>query len=65
MSGIRLLVVAAGLLAIAIFSVQNAAPAALTFFLWTSIQVPVGVLLTGLLAAGLLFSTLLFPLGRE
>lgn len=46
---------------IAIFSVQNAAPVALKFLLFESIQMPLGVLLA-LIASLSLLVTLLLPL---
>ncbi|KGF71756.1 hypothetical protein DO97_15890 [Neosynechococcus sphagnicola sy1] len=59
--------VAAGLFAlwmaaIAILAVQNATPASLQFFVWQSIQIPIGVILAFSLAMGLLGGSLLIAL---
>ncbi|MEG5056680.1 LapA family protein [Microcoleus sp. A2-C5] len=48
--------------AIAIISVQNAAPVALSFILFKSIQIPVGLVLAISISAGLLGGALLQPL---
>ncbi len=55
------LIISTSLFLIAVLSVQNAAPAVLSFFLWQSIAIPVGVLLTLSLCVGLMLSTILFP----
>jgi len=48
--------------AIAIISVQNAAPVALSFILFKSIQIPVGLVLAISISAGLIGGALLQPL---
>ena len=48
--------------AIGIISVQNAAPVALNFIFFQSIQMPVGVVLAMSLSAGLIRGALLQPL---
>ena len=48
--------------AIGIISVQNAAPVALSFILFKSIQMPVGVVLAMSISAGLIGGALLQPL---
>ncbi|MEG4318643.1 MULTISPECIES: LapA family protein [unclassified Microcoleus] len=48
--------------AIGIISVQNAAPVALSFILFKSIQIPVGLVLAMSISAGLIGGALLQPL---
>lgn len=48
--------------AIAIISVQNAAPVALSFILFKSIQIPVGLVLAMSISTGLIGGALLQPL---
>ena len=48
--------------AIGIISVQNAAPVALNFIFFKSIQVPVGLLLAMSISVGLIVAALLQPL---
>lgn len=48
--------------AIGILSVQNAAPVALNFIFFKSIQMPVGVVLAMSISAGLIVAALLQPL---
>lgn len=49
-------------IAIAIISVQNAAPVALSFILFKSIQIPVGLVLAMSISAGLIAGAVLQPL---
>lgn len=48
------LILAVGMTAVAILSVQNATPVSLQFMIFESIQIPVGVVLTFSLAIGLI-----------
>ena len=61
MATLKLFLVSAALFLIAVLSVQNAAPATLKFLAWSSISIPVGVLLTLSLCIGLMLSTIIFP----
>ncbi|MEM9137469.1 MAG: lipopolysaccharide assembly protein LapA domain-containing protein [Cyanobacteria bacterium P01_F01_bin.42] len=61
MATLKVLAVALALFLTAVLSVQNAAPAALKFLFWRSIEMPVGVLLTLSLCVGLLSSLVIFP----
>lgn len=61
MATLKILLVSASLFLTAVLSVQNAAPAVLRFFVWQSISVPLGVLLTMSLCVGLLLSLIVFP----
>jgi len=55
------LLLATGLTALALLSIQNVSPVALTFLLFRSIQLPVGLLLVFSVAAGMILGSL-FPL---
>lgn len=55
-------VLALGVAAIAILSVQNATPVSLHFLNLTSIQMPVGVALTFCCALGIIGGALTYPL---
>lgn len=55
------LLLATGLTALTLLSIQNVSPATLTFLMFRSIQLPVGLLLVFSLAAGLVLGSL-FPL---
>jgi uncharacterized integral membrane protein len=54
-----LLILVTGILAAAILSVQNATGVSLSFFIWRSIQLPVGVMLALCFSAGVALSWLL------
>ena len=53
------LILATGLSAFVVFSIQNVTPTSLKFLLFESIQVPISVLLTFCFAFGLLLSAFL------
>lgn len=61
MATIKLFLTSIALFLIAVLSVQNAAAASLKFLAWSSISIPVGVLLTLSLCLGLVLSTIIFP----
>ena len=50
---------------VAILAQQNATPIALTFLTATSIDLPVGLVLTGTVALGLLTPPIVYPLLRK
>ncbi|MFM1842343.1 MAG: hypothetical protein RLZZ490_1079 [Cyanobacteriota bacterium] len=53
------LLLATGLTALALLSIQNVSPVALTFLTFQSIQLPVGLLLIFCVAAGLVIGAIL------
>ena len=55
------LLLATGLTAFALFSIQNISPVALTFLTFQSIQLPVGLLLVVCVASGMILGSF-FPL---
>ncbi|MFZ1026219.1 MAG: LapA family protein [Limnoraphis robusta] len=59
------LILAVGMSAIAIVSVQNATPVSIKFLTFESIQIPVGVILAFSVAAGLIFTAILIPIGQR
>ncbi len=56
------IIVALWIMAIAIVSVQNATPVSLRFLTFESIQIPVGLLLTFFVGAGMIAAALVQPL---
>ncbi|KKD37078.1 LapA family protein [Limnoraphis robusta Tam1] len=59
------LILAVGMSAIAIVSVQNATPVSIKFLTFESIQIPVGVILAFSVAVGLIFTAILIPIGQR
>ncbi|MCG5058651.1 MAG: LapA family protein [Limnoraphis sp. WC205] len=59
------LILAVGMSAIAIVSVQNATPVSIKFLTFESIQFPVGVILAFSVAVGLIFTAILIPIGQR
>jgi uncharacterized integral membrane protein len=56
------LVLAVWIMAIAIISVQNATPVALSFIKWRSIQIPMGLVIAFSVAMGILVVAVLQPI---
>ncbi|MFY7802689.1 MAG: LapA family protein [Limnoraphis robusta] len=59
------LILAVGMSAIAIVSVQNATPVSIKFLTFESIQFPVGVILAFSVAVGLILTAILIPIGQR
>jgi uncharacterized integral membrane protein len=54
LSGFVLSIIAVGMIAVALISVQNAAPVSLKFLIWESVPLPAGLLLAIALSSGIL-----------
>ena len=61
MATLKIWLVSLSLFLIAVLSVQNAAPAVLRLFVWQSVSIPLGVMMTLSLCVGMILSLIIFP----